>query len=126
MTIALELDCGKRHCGNCEYALCHSIYDRQSGAACVLYGKDLAPEHDDVDGSFIDYLRLPKCRESETGDYSVLVSRPIDGINGDEHLLDEQGRPLEFLTFNDAIAYLAARNYTLADILQCQFIRFVP
>jgi hypothetical protein len=51
----------------------------------------------------------------------VTVSRPINGIDGDEHLLDESGKPIEFETVKEAIRFLADHNFTISDLAGLDF-----
>jgi hypothetical protein len=53
----------------------------------------------------------------------ITISRPIGGvsINGDEYLLDEEGRLLEFETVNEALLFFANRNFAITDLLGFDF-----
>jgi hypothetical protein len=53
----------------------------------------------------------------------IAVSRPTNGmgIDGDEHLLDESGSPLRFETVQEALRFLAGRNFTITDLLGFDF-----
>jgi hypothetical protein len=53
----------------------------------------------------------------------ITISRPIGGIsvNGDEYLLDESGKLLEFETVKDVIQFFADRNFTVTDLLDLDF-----
>ena len=64
MTIAVELNCQKEHCRNCEYQSYSSMFYHDVGATCDIYNKHLVPERD-IDGSFIAYKRLDECYEAE-------------------------------------------------------------
>jgi hypothetical protein len=53
----------------------------------------------------------------------ITISRPINGIsiNGDEYLLDESGKALEFETVKEAIRFFTEHNFVIRDLLDFDF-----
>jgi len=51
----------------------------------------------------------------------ITVSRPINGRITTQYIFGENNKPLYFNTVQEALTYLAVRNFTLADILELDF-----
>jgi hypothetical protein len=53
----------------------------------------------------------------------ITISRPIEGIslNGREYALGDDGKALAFTSVQEAINFLADRNYTIDDLRELDF-----
>jgi hypothetical protein len=53
----------------------------------------------------------------------ITISRPVNGIslNGDEDLLDEEGKLIAFDAVREAVNFLADRNCTIGDLRELDF-----
>ena len=113
MTIEIELDCESKTCGHCQY-----VNGNDKGAVCSIFIDNLRQETNDVDGSFVGYIRHDECVNATKNEhYSYTVTE-----NGD-HLLGFNGKPLEFRTVNDVLEYLRQQKLDLEKILQCNIRR---
>jgi hypothetical protein len=94
------------------------------------YGGPAGDDHTDY-GAVVPYERYGGERDGDYyckdcydgGPLKITVSRPMNGIsiNGDEYLLDDDGKELSFASVREAVNFLADHNFTIGDLRELDF-----